>query len=126
MAKNSTYCHNSRYSYGGETETNGTKFLEWWNRKTFPVDPSDNIYKLERIYEGRPDRLASVIYDDSSLWWLILQYNNILDINEEFVAGTELTLPTKDRVTREFLISSSRGGIESTRVKPESITPIVK
>jgi hypothetical protein len=126
MAKNSTYTKNSRYTLGGQTETDGLKFLEWWDRTIFPVDTSDNVYTLEKIYEGRPDRLASVLYGDSSLWWLILQYNNILDLNEEFVEGVELTIPTKERVVKEFLVGGKSGGISSTRIKKSSVTPIVK
>ncbi len=126
MSKNSTYTKNSRYVHGGQTEVNGTQFIEWWDRTIFPVDTSDGTYILEKIYEGRPDKLASVLYGDSSLWWLILQYNNILDLNEEFVEGTELTIPTKDRVTKEFLVSGKTGGIPSTRIKPDIISPIIK
>jgi hypothetical protein len=124
MATNSTYTKNSRYVHGGASEVNG-KFLEWWNRKTFPFDDSDVFLTLEKTFEGRPDKLASVMYNDSSVWWLILQYNNILDLNEEFIAGVELRLPTKDRLQKDFLNGKS-GGIPSTKIKPTIIGPIVK
>lgn len=124
MSTNSVYTKNSRYTHGGSTELDG-KFLQWWDRKKFPYDSSDVFYVLDRTYEGRPDKLASVFYNDSSVWWLILQYNNILDINEEFVAGVELRMPTKDRLQRDLLTGKS-GGIPSTRIQPTIIGPIVK
>lgn len=124
MSTNSVYTKNSRYIHGGDTEVDG-KFIEWWDRKKFPFDSSDVFYKLEKTYEGRPDKLASVFYGDSSVWWLILQYNNILDLNEEFVAGVELRMPTKDRLQRSMLTGKS-GGIPSTKIQPTIIGPIVK
>jgi len=124
MSTNSTYTKNSRYTHGGSTEVDG-KFLQWWDRKKFPYDNSDVYYTLERTYEGRPDKLASIFYGDSSVWWLILQYNNILDINDEFVAGVELRMPTKDRLQRD-LLSGKSGGVPSTRIQPTIIGPIVK
>lgn len=124
MATNSVFTKNSRYTHGGTTELDG-KFLEWWDRKTFPLDESDMFLTLEKTFEGRPDKLASVMYNDSSVWWLILQYNNILDINEEFVAGVQLRLPTKDRLQKDMLTGKS-GGVASTKIKPIVIGPIVK
>lgn len=124
MSTNSTYTKNSRYIHGGSTEVDG-KFLEWWDRKTFPKDDSDLYLTLKKTFEGRPDKLASVMYNDSSVWWLILQYNNILDINEEFVEGVELRLPTRERLEKDLLTGRS-GGIPSTKIQPTIIGPIVK
>jgi hypothetical protein len=124
MATNSVFTKHSRYTHGGTTEVDG-KFLEWWDRRTFGLDDSDVFITLDRAYEGRPDKLASVFYNDSSVWWLILQYNNILDITDEFVAGTQLRMPTKDRLERDLLNGKS-GGVPSTKIQPTIIGPIVK
>lgn len=124
MATNSVFTKNSRYTHGGTTEIDG-KFLEWWDRKIYPKDESDMFLVLQKTFEGRPDKLASVMYNDSSVWWLILQYNNILDINEEFVAGVQLRLPTKERLQKDMLNGKS-GGVPSTKIKPIIIGPIVK
>jgi hypothetical protein len=124
MSTNSVFTKNSRYTNGGTTEVDG-KFLEWWDRTIFPNDTSDVVYKLEKKYEGRPDKLASVFYGDSSVWWVILQYNNILDINDEFVKGVRLLMPSPDRLRKDFLNGKS-GGIKSTKIQPTIITPIVK
>jgi len=123
MATNCTYTKNSRYVNGGTTEVDG-KFAQWWDRTVFPKDDSDVYYTLERKFEGRPDKLASVFYQDSSLWWLILQYNHILDVNEEFTVGTILAMPTAERIKKDFLNGKS-GGVASTRIQPPLVTPIV-
>ena len=124
MATSSVYTKNSRYTNGGTTEVDG-KFLEWWDRNVFPSDPTDVTYQLERKYEGRPDKLASVFYGDSSLWWIILQDNNILDINDEFVSGKVLIMPSNDRIKKDFLHGKT-GGVASTKIQPTVIAPIVK
>lgn len=124
MSTNSVYTKNSRYVHGGNTEVDG-KFIQWWDRKKFPYDNSDVFYTLEKTYEGRPDKLASIFYQDSSVWWLILQYNNILDLNDEFVAGVVLRMPTKDRLQKDLLTGKS-GGVPSTKIQPTIIGPIVK
>lgn len=123
-SSNSVFTKHSRYTHGGTTELDG-KFLEWWDRKKFTKDTSDLFYVLEKTYEGRPDKLASVFYGDSSVWWLILQFNNILDVNEEFVAGVELRMPTKERLLQDMLTGKS-GGVPSTKIQPTIIGPIVK
>ena len=115
---NSIYEKNSRYVHGGTTEVSST-FLEYWNRRKIPVSDTDTTYTIEELYEGRPDLLAAVMYGDSRLWWVILQYNAILDPITEFVQGRELVLPTKDRMFDEILIGKI-GGIGSKRKhKPE-------
>lgn len=104
----------SRYVSGGITETTQTH-LEWWNKKKILSDPSDKKYTLEKKYENRPDLLAFALYDDSKLWWIIFQYNKILDPVTEFVEGKELILPTKERVYSEIL-TGKIGGAESLRL----------
>lgn len=107
----------SRYVHGGVTEATDTN-IEYWNRKKLSFDASDRTLVLERVYEGRPELLSSVLYDDSRLWWVICQMNSILDINEEFVEGKVLVIPTKQRIEREFF-NGNKNGIPSKReVKP--------
>ena len=88
-------------------------------------DPSDSTYVLEDIYEGRPELLASVFYEDSRLWWVICQLNNILDVQSEFVTGVLLTIPSKDRVEKELVRTGTKGGVESRREKRKSIKQII-
>ena len=110
---NSTYERNGRYVHGGSTEVNNDA-VEYWDRKVFDTDLTDTLYTIEEMFEGRPEKLAAIIYGDSRLWWLICQYNAIIDIQSEFVVGKQLKLPTRERVNSVFLTGKD-GGIDSKR-----------
>lgn len=95
--KTSLAKRNSRMLNGGTTETKGDK-LGWWERRELRKDTSSDIrITIPEIFSERPDLLAFRIYRRPDLFWLILQYNNIVDIEEEFVAGKEIILPSVDR-----------------------------
>lgn len=119
---NSLYNKFSRYVAGGQTETDG-KNIEWWERTIFPQDSSDIVYAVENIYTGRLDLIASVFYNEPRWWWIIAQYNNILDPFSEILPGRLLRIPTKNRVTD--MLGTSQGGIDSTKQPVNSISPIV-
>lgn len=91
-----------RYVQGGITDEKANS-LGWWERKIFPESPDDSTYVLVSRYHKRPDLLAYDAYGSSHLAWLILQYNNIVDINSEFVSGATVKLPTRQRVAQQFL-----------------------
>jgi hypothetical protein len=114
--KNSTYnTKNGRYVLGGQTEVSSFA-IEWWNRYSMSRDPTDIIYFLERKYEGRPEILGYVFYGDVGLWWVIAQYNSIIDTFAELVEGRLLIIPTLERVKRELIGQNTKvGGIPSTR-----------
>ena len=113
--KNSVEKKVSRYVIGGKTEVS-PGFLEWWNKNLLPNDDTDVIYILEKKFEQRPDLLAYSFYGDPFLWWVICQYNTILDFNSEFVEGVILRVPTLTRVNA--LISPNKtGGIKSKAIK---------
>ncbi len=101
----------SRYVQGGETET-FDKRLGWWERDIITVsqDASDIFITIASQYDKRPDRLAFDMYGRSGLQWLVLQYNSIVDINEEFIAGREIRLPEPSRASLTFL-NKRTGGI---------------
>jgi hypothetical protein len=108
---NSTKDKNSRYAIGGDTEISG-QFMKWWERKKLPKDSSDKIYVLEKMYEGRPELLAHAVYSNTRLWWIIYQYNNILDPATEFVAGRVLRIPGLDRILAFMENNAAIGGIK--------------
>lgn len=88
----------SRYVMGGSTEQLNPGFLDWWERTIFPAALDDIPYTIEKKYSKRPDRLAYDTYGKDKKGWLILQYNNIQDINTEFVEGKEIKLMSPERV----------------------------
>ena len=101
--KSSSRKKNSRYVQGGVSEID-TKFIRWWERENFNQDDiTDLVYVIPKVYEGKPDLIAYDYYGRHDLAWLVLQYNNIVDVNEELALGKSIKLPTKDRVFYSML-----------------------
>lgn len=106
--KSSVLKTHTRYVQGGETEIKKKK-LGWWERKIIDKnDVTDVTITITNDAAGRPDLIAYSVYKDAKLAWLILQYNNIVDVVEELAAGKEITLPNPQRVYFEILTSSPR------------------
>jgi hypothetical protein len=120
--KNSTLVRSSRYVSGGETEVNTTA-LEWWERAVFPLNSDDQIYVVEKRFVGRLDQIAAMFVTEPRYWWVIAQYNNILDPYSDVVEGLVLRIPTADRI--KGMLTGQLGGAASTRTVPLSIFPIV-
>ena len=111
MAKfNSVDVHRSRYVQGGQTERFPTR-LGWWNRRTLPASDTDIKVTIDLRSQHRPWVVAYDVYGSESYEWLVLQYNNILDVIEEFVVGRELILPAPQRLQLEIL-GNPAGGIK--------------
>lgn len=121
-ANNSVYRKNSRYVSGGTTET-GQLGLEWWEREPLTVSPNDRVYQVERKFEGRIDLIASLFLGDPRNWWVLAQYNAILDPFEEIREGTLLYIPSSERLAA--ILGGKTGGVASQREVPPSILPIV-
>lgn len=100
--KNSIELQNGRYVQGGNT-TVMSGALGWWERRIFPRSTSDVQVKISTKYHRRPELLAFDVYGRATLMWVILQYNNIVDINMEFVEGKVIVLPSQSRLYTEIL-----------------------
>lgn len=106
--KSSLRRRNSRYVQGGTTITVGDR-LDWWDRRDFSEsDIHETIFKIEGVYVKRPDLVAEEHLGSSELEWIILQYNNIVDINEEFIFGKKINIPSKSYV-RTYIINRPIG-----------------
>lgn len=112
----------SRYVAGGTTETANLR-IEWWEKLQFEKDETDTVYTVENFYEGRPDLIASVFYNEPRYWWVIAQYNNILDPFSEITAGRVLLIPSKDRLP--LMLLSRKGGVDSTKQPVSTISPLI-
>lgn len=108
MKYNSTDVVRSRYVQGGTTDRYATR-IGWWDRRDMPKSDTDITITIDSRYEHRPWIVASDVYGADNLEWVVLQYNGILDVIEEFVVGRVITLPTPHRLNLEIL-SRSAGG----------------
>lgn len=106
---NSAEVSKGRYTQGGQVERY-TNRLGWWERSTLSPSNSDVGYTVTARTALRPDLIAYDVYGTSELQWFVLQFNNIVDINEELTAGTRITLPTPDRLQNSGL-NNSTGGV---------------
>lgn len=120
--KNSLFNKYSRYTAGGTTEQANNR-IEWWEKAIFERDESDLTYVVEKFYEGRMDLIASAFYNEPRYWWVIAQYNNILDPFSETKEGRILLIPSKERLP--LLLLSKQGGVTTQKQPVETISPVV-
>lgn len=111
----STDNSSSRYVQGGLTDVFANR-LGWWDGYELTTATDDIVLVLAPKYDKRPDLLAYDMYGKSTLMWLVLQYNLIVDINTEFVAGTTITLPSKSRVFSSILTYQAGGNPVTTSI----------
>lgn len=100
---------NSRYVQGGTT-TVFPKRLGFWERTVIPQQDDDLFITIDSRQDRRPDLIAFDYYNAAELGWLVLQYNNIVDLNLELRTGAEIRLPSPDRVFFD-LLNSRLGGV---------------
>lgn len=102
MGIKSNYTKTGRYGYGGSSVDYGQR-LGWWERTVFEKSPSDISLNITPRYSQRPDLIAYDMYGQSGLAWLVLQFNNIINVDEELVTGVTITLPSKSRALTEII-----------------------
>lgn len=93
---------NGRYFQGGTVDATSDA-IGWWEARIFPRAPSDVEIEITSKYACNPSLLAFDAYGLSELGWFILQYNNIVDDNEEFIEGSKIMLPTAQRLNTDLL-----------------------
>lgn len=105
--KSSMMKRRSRYVQGGVT-TLLKKRLGWWERfdNIAKNDITDIEVYITTDYANRPDLIAVDYYDDAQLAWIVLQYNDIVDIKDELIPGATITIPSKQRVYYSILTHS--------------------
>lgn len=106
--KKSTEDVRSRYVQGGTTEVFSNR-IGWWERRNYTKSSTDFEQIITTKYHKRPDLMAFDLYGRADYFYIILMYNNILDVNEEFVSGKTLILPTRERIMFEFSSNPSGG-----------------
>jgi hypothetical protein len=96
----STYSKTSPY-YGTPKWGN---FLDIMVDRKITAKASDVLYKIDKVYEYRPDLLAHDLYNDSSLWWVFAQRNpnTIQDPIQDFRAGRSIYIPTQTQLVQDL------------------------
>ncbi len=98
----------SRYVQGGLTDRYNNR-LGWWERRI--MKRRDDDYNIIVAVEeaGRPDIISNQVYGQDKYAWLVLQYNNIVDIATELIPGKKLVLPHQQRLLLDILNKSTGG-----------------
>lgn len=105
---NSAEVNTGRYTQGGLVDRYNNR-LGWWERTPLPRQSDDIRFIVTGKYVARPDLIAFDVYQQVSLMWLVLQYNNIVDVNEELISGASLVLPSPRRVAVTILNNPTGG-----------------
>ena len=96
---------NCRLVRGGTAELDGN-FVGYWTKLNLPRDPvTDQKFTITKDFEFRADKISYVLYGTDYYQWLVLEYNNIVDIIEELAVGNVLIVPSYNR-TLYNLVSS--------------------
>ncbi len=114
MATSSVNKKNSRYVQGGTTTTFPRR-LGFWERLVMLPGDDDLILTISSRQDRRPDIIAFDFYGKANLAWIVMQFNNIVDENLELRAGTEIRLPTPERLFFDMLNRPIGGVPDRTR-----------
>lgn len=89
----------SRYSPYYETKTFG-RFLDVLEYRSIPRSVSDIPYRINSVYQYRPDLLANDLYGSSDLWWVFAARNpNVIrDPIFDFYTGQTIMVPDREVV----------------------------
>jgi len=77
-------------------------YLELLEIRPIPAEKDDFQYVIENHYKHRPDLLAYDVYNNSKLWWVLIQRNLsvIKDPIYDFVPGKVIYLPKKSNLEK--------------------------
>lgn len=105
--KSSLLKKNSRYVQGGTTDVLANSLGWWEKREDIPADQLDDVpVYITTDYARRPDKISFDVYGRTDLVWLVLDYNNIVDINTELIPGTWIKVPSVLRTFSDILVNN--------------------
>ncbi len=89
----------SRYNNGLVTKNRaGKSFLVLRQPLNLVEDAGDVLVTVDNRFVNRPDLVADLAYGDSTLWWVIYDFNGIRDPLFDLKLGTILRIPALERV----------------------------
>jgi len=90
---------NTRYTNGFTAKTrSGSPFMLLRKPLNLTNDPGDTLVAIKQEDVLRPDLISQKAYGNPTLWWVILEYNNIADSLFELREGQILKIPDINRV----------------------------
>ena len=99
----------SRYTQGGTTYVSIDDKVKWWDRIVLAKSDDDLTVEIIPRFNRRPERMAYELDGKTELFWLILQYNTIIDINKEFITGKFVKVPSPTRVIFDVINKPTSG-----------------
>lgn len=92
-----TYSKSSAYYSTGQFGS----FLDILEYRSVPKQKDDVEYRIDSVYQYRPDMLAFDLYGNSALWWVFAARNpNVIkDPIFDFVSGTVIYIPKQETLT---------------------------
>ena len=99
---------NSRYVLGGTSEIYNNR-TGWWERRKFERSNDDIRFVITNKEEKRPDLISNAIYGKAIYAWLVLEYNNIVDVETQLLEGMEIFLPTQTRLILDIITKPTGG-----------------
>ena len=88
---------NSRYLHIDPIKYQGRETLAWWPGADWLDSAPVQTVVINRSFAGRADLIANQYLGSSDLWWVILYYNRVTDINWPR-PGDEVQIPNSNLV----------------------------
>jgi hypothetical protein len=89
--------------------TNGIDELDISNNimDLFKVTKPLRYYQVGRYEDQRPDLICDNIYGNTDYWWILVQFNDIVDVFTELKEGMVLKVPSVKDIN-EFINKARR------------------
>jgi len=88
----------SRYADTEVYSSNDDIYFGTWKRPDWDDDTDFTTYQLRNSDIGRFDILAEIFYGDRSLFWVLLDFNQIVDPFNDVYVGQKIKVLTLERL----------------------------
>lgn len=94
--------YNLTSPYYTTAQTNNV--LQQLNYRSFAFETDDILYKIDSLYDLRPDLFAYDQYSDASLWWVFMHRNPdvLFDPIWDFRTGVIIRIPKLETLKRDL------------------------
>ena len=85
------------------TDKNQNTFFGLWNKLELTADDFDEEITVKEKYIGALDKLSYELYGTEEYWWVIADFNNIIDPFLDMQVGDVIKVPSKNKIDLAFL-----------------------